>query len=112
MSKEKKFNVLDSIAAEFSGKVPVLLRKAQRVSGGWLLRLSNKATQLITDSQSYLLLSKKLWEVTGGKEKELSYSKLVAETLRGPNESLKALRKVAIELEAREESSKENTRAK
>ena len=61
MSKYTRFNVLDDIDTQYTGKGCVILRKVQRTGGGWLVRLSNKGIQLLTNLHSYLFLGKKLW---------------------------------------------------
>jgi hypothetical protein len=42
--------------------MPAFVRKVQRLEEGWwLLRLSNRAIQLLAEGQNYMMQNKQLW---------------------------------------------------
>lgn len=108
MGRERRFNVLDSIKTTISAD-PIFVRKIQRVSNGFILRLSNRHIQFLLDDSNYLLAGRKMWEVVGSKERELNTGKVMAGTAKGNKEHLRVIRQVMTEIEAKkEEFCKEN----
>lgn len=110
MSKQKRFNVLDSLGFKSYGE-PLFPKKIQRINDGFILRLSNRHIQFMIDGSSYLYAEgQKLYEIVGHKEKEMSLGKIMNGTLvKGNKDHFKVIRQVLKELKyLKDQSCKEN----
>jgi hypothetical protein len=99
MGRERRFNVLDTVKAK-APAIPAFVRKIQRTSDGFILRLSNKHIQFLLEDSNYLLTSEgKLWEVVSGKEKEINLGKVMnGAAVKGNREHFKVIRQVVSEI--------------
>ena len=110
MSKQKRFNVLDSLGFKSYGE-PLFPKKIQRINDGFILRLSNRHIQFMIEGSSYLYAEgQKLYEIVGHKEKEMSLGKIMNGTLvKGNKDHFKVIRQVLKELKyLKDQSCKEN----
>lgn len=95
MSKQKRFNVLDSLNYKSFGQ-PFFPKKIQRITDGFILRLSNRHIQFMIDGSSYLFgEGEKLYEIVGHKEKQINLEKVMNNTLlKGNKDHFRVIRQV------------------